>query len=140
MIRLATAEDALAIHARRMASLGVSELALIPIDERVICAFDDASQDFLFASLTDLAERTPQSDPFWIVGCFVASPGTLRSLVKTFALALQQRQFGATRVVWPPQKSPLLETKVTTLLAPRTTTITGRLFWEYTASETLAKI
>ena|SRR3990167_1467558 len=140
MIKVATSNDFIEINNRRKIYLNTPDLTEIPIEEKTICVFDDASNDFLLAELADLGEKTPQSNPFWVVQCFTASLGNIRPIIKEFALELQRRNYTNTSIFWPPQKNLLREAAVKNLLAPREKFINNRKFWEYTASETLAKI
>ena len=143
MIKVATNEDFFEINNRRKTYLNIPDLTEIDIDEKVICVFDDASDAFILLSLADLGERTPQSSPFWIVLCFKAPltrDVSVRSIIKRLAEELKKRGYSETQVVWPPQKNLLRETAVSLLMSPRTITINGRIFRQYTAKETLEKI
>jgi hypothetical protein len=143
MIKVATEQDFFEINNRRRTYFNIPDLTEIPINEKVICIFDDESDAFILLELADDGEKTRNSNPYWVVLCFKApllGDISVRSIIKTACEELRDRGYSLTQVVWPPQKNILREQAVNLLLNPRTVTIQGRTFRQYTADETLRKI
>ena len=135
MIKTATELDQLTVNEYRKKYFTLTELAAIPINERVICAYDDASDDFILGELGHLEDGSP----VWVVMCFKASVGNIRPLIRRSAEIARDTGHIDTPVIWLPQKNIVRERAVNLLLQPVERFVRGKKYWECPARKTLAR-
>ena len=135
MIKIATEQDEFLINEYRKKYFGYKELAPIPINENVICIYDDASDDFILGELGH-----DKGEPVWVVQCFKASVGNISPLIKASGEKAKSMGHLDTPVIWLPQKNIIREMAVNTLLNPSERIINGKKFWECPARKTLMRL
>lgn len=113
----------------------------VSVTERDIALVQDASQnEVMLTSPIDLGERTPQSDPFWVVQVFRSRARNRVAFIRLLAEELTAMGEDDTPVVWRVQGDPALERAVDLLLQPARRMIHGREYREFTARETLSRL